>query len=314
MNNPLISIIVPVYKAEKYLDKCVQSIVNQTYKNLEIILVDDGSPDNCPQMCDEWAEKDGRIKVIHKENGGAAMARNAALDIASGDYIGFVDSDDYIDENMYKVLYNSLVKNSADISLCSYYTVDRTGKEVAVNFNFKSEIIDKYELISNNNSVCFGRVLWNCLFKSDLWNNMIFPDYKKHEDVAVLPYVFYRANVISFVPEALYYYVCVDGSIMNTGFSEKDLLLFDIIEKKLDFFKDDSHYADIFNSSMHTLRYFVLVNSKENSRQFKEFRKSAKKLFKRALREGVEMSFSARLSYIICFNNPNLYSRLINLL
>ena len=118
-NNPKISVIVPVYKVEKYLDKCVESIVNQTYKNLEIILVDDGSPDNCPAMCDEWAEKDERIRVIHKENGGLADARNAGMDIATGDYIGFVDSDDWIEPNMYEVLLKNALKYDADISTIS---------------------------------------------------------------------------------------------------------------------------------------------------------------------------------------------------
>ena len=99
MNKPLVSVIVPVYKVEDYLDKCVKSIVAQTYENLEIILVDDGSPDNCPSMCDSWAQKDSRIKVIHKENGGVSSARNSALDAAAGDYICFVDSDDFIEPN-----------------------------------------------------------------------------------------------------------------------------------------------------------------------------------------------------------------------
>ena len=117
-NNPKISVIVPVYKVEKYLDRCVESIVNQTYKNLEIILVDDGSPDNCPVMCDEWAEKDERIRVIHKENGGLADARNAGMNIATGDYIGFVDSDDWIEPNMYEVLLKNALKYDADISRC----------------------------------------------------------------------------------------------------------------------------------------------------------------------------------------------------
>ncbi|MGN1420914.1 MAG: glycosyltransferase family 2 protein [Eubacterium sp.] len=118
MNTPLISIIVPVYNAEKYLDRCVESIVNQTYKNLEIILVDDGSPDNCPAMCDEWAKKDSRIKAVHKENGGAASSRNAGLDIATGEYVGFVDSDDYIDLDMYEIMLNQIVENEADAARC----------------------------------------------------------------------------------------------------------------------------------------------------------------------------------------------------
>lgn len=97
MNDPLISVIVPVYKVEKYLDECVESIVNQTYRNLEIILVDDGSPDNCPQMCDDWAKRDARIRVIHKENGGLSSARNAGLDVCTGEYISFIDSDDWLE-------------------------------------------------------------------------------------------------------------------------------------------------------------------------------------------------------------------------
>ena len=104
MKKEKISIIVPIYNVEKYLDRCIESIVGQTYKNLEIILIDDGSPDNCPQMCDEWAKKDDRIKVVHKENGGVSLARNKGMDIATGTYIGFVDSDDYIDKNMYEKL------------------------------------------------------------------------------------------------------------------------------------------------------------------------------------------------------------------
>ena len=111
-----ISVVVPVYNVEEYLDQCVESLVGQTYKNLEVILVDDGSPDNCPAMCDEWAERDNRIKVIHKENGGVSSARNAALDIASGDYIGFVDSDDWIEPDMYEILIKNAKKYDADIS------------------------------------------------------------------------------------------------------------------------------------------------------------------------------------------------------
>ncbi len=116
---PLISVIVPVYKVEKYLDRCVESIVNQTYENLEIILVDDGSPDNCPEMCDAWAEKDNRIKVIHKENGGVSSARNAALDVAKGEYIGFVDSDDFLNNNYFTVLMQENTDNF-DIVACNF--------------------------------------------------------------------------------------------------------------------------------------------------------------------------------------------------
>lgn len=118
METKKISIIVPIYKVEQFIDKCIDSIVNQSYNNLEIILIDDGSPDRCPEICDEWAKKDSRIKVIHKENGGAASARNAGLEIATGDYIGFVDSDDWIDKDMYEFLIKQLPED-ADFIRCS---------------------------------------------------------------------------------------------------------------------------------------------------------------------------------------------------
>ena len=119
-NEPLISVIVPVYKAEPYLDRCVQSIVDQTYKNLEIILVDDGSPDNSQALCDAWAAKDSSIRVIHKENGGVASARNVGLDNAVGQYISFVDSDDWIDSTMIAILAENIERCGADISGCWY--------------------------------------------------------------------------------------------------------------------------------------------------------------------------------------------------
>ena len=114
----LISVIVPVYKVEKYLRECVDSILAQTYTNLEIILVDDGSPDNCGKICDEYAQNDSRIKVIHQENGGLSAARNAGLDIATGKYIGFVDSDDYAELNMFEELHKRIIENNADLSIC----------------------------------------------------------------------------------------------------------------------------------------------------------------------------------------------------
>lgn len=115
---PLISVIVPIYKVEQYLNRCVQSIVDQTYKNLEIILVDDGSPDNSPAMCDAWAEKDDRVQVVHKKNGGVSSARNAGLDAANGAYIGFVDGDDYIEPDMYAQLLQAIQKDSSDMAVC----------------------------------------------------------------------------------------------------------------------------------------------------------------------------------------------------
>ena len=176
MKDELITVIVPVYKVEKYLDRCVQSIVDQTYTNLEIILVDDGSPDNCPKMCDEWAKKDKRIKVIHKQNGGLSDARNAGLEKAKGKYVGFVDSDDYISPIMYEKLYKCIIDNQADMAMCGFSTVDEKGKVTYINelnlpncncnnianFYVNTEYTNKGDILETNNimgSVC------RCLYK-----------------------------------------------------------------------------------------------------------------------------------------------------
>ena len=123
----LISVVVPIYNVENYIKKCVDSILSQTYKNLEIILVDDGSPDNCPQICDEYAQKDNRIKVIHKENGGLSDARNAGIDISKGKFITFIDSDDYIEKDYVEVLYNSIKENASDMAIGSHKAIYDNG-------------------------------------------------------------------------------------------------------------------------------------------------------------------------------------------
>ena len=120
---PLITIVVPIYKVEQYLENCIQSIIKQTYTNLQIILVDDGSPDNCGKICDEYALKDKRIEVVHQSNAGVSEARNIGISKAKGEYIGFVDSDDYIDENMYEEMYELLKTREADVCICNMYTV-----------------------------------------------------------------------------------------------------------------------------------------------------------------------------------------------
>ena len=137
MEEGKISVIVPIYKVENYLNRCVESIRKQTYRNLEIILVDDGSPDACGEMCDRYAQEDSRIRVIHKENGGLSDARNAGIEVAAGEYIAFIDSDDWIDDKMYEVLYHTLLKYDADIAECSYRNLfgDSHIEEISEKFN-----------------------------------------------------------------------------------------------------------------------------------------------------------------------------------
>lgn len=140
----LLSIIVPVYKAEKHLDRCVESILSQTYGNIELVLVDDGSPDACPAMCDSWAKRDWRVRVIHKNNNGASSARNSGLDMASGEYIGFVDADDFIESDMYETLMRNALENNADRSGCGYFDSSRPNE-------FEAD--DKVTVLSDKNSI-----------------------------------------------------------------------------------------------------------------------------------------------------------------
>ena len=216
-----ISVIIPVYKVERYLDKCIESVVNQTHKNLEIILVDDGSPDNCPAMCDAWAKKDGRIKVIHKENGGLSDARNAGLDIATGEYIGFVDSDDTIVPQMYEELLLNLEKENADVSVCGYYDVNGLGYKTEKELQDENEymVLNKDEAL---NYLRFGARGWqmatvtNKLYKSVIWKDLRFEKGKLHEDEFAFNKIINRCKEFVFTKKQMYLYLRNDNGIMAT--------------------------------------------------------------------------------------------------
>ena len=196
-----ISVIIPVYKVEQYLDKCVESVVNQTYKNLEIILVDDGSPDNCPKMCDEWSTKDNRIKVIHKENGGASSARNKGLDECSGDYVYFCDSDDFIESSCIEKLVDKIQEN--DVVIMAYNIV--VGNEVKEK---------KYDEKKNQNELLaeiihewdFG-LLWNKLYKKEFIAFRFNEEFKIREDLLFNSEYFKNVKRIGVIGEPLYNYI-----------------------------------------------------------------------------------------------------------
>ena len=228
----LISVIIPIYNVEKYLDKCIQSIVDQTYKNLEIILVDDGSPDNCPKICDEWAGKDKRIKVIHKPNGGVSSARNFGLDAANGKYIGFVDADDIIDVTMYEKLYNSLELNNADISMCSYKHIYEDGAEINLIENNIQKVngvnIIKYFLttgtISKNNIIYTDNIMGSVcrtLIKKEVINDTRFSKLSIMEDLLFLINIIDKNIKIAVVNESLYKYLQRDSSAVHNFNSNK---------------------------------------------------------------------------------------------
>ena len=230
MYNMKISIIVPIYNVEKYLDKCIKSIVNQSFKNLEIILVDDGSPDNCPAICDEWAIKDSRIKVIHKENGGLSDARNAGLAVATGEYIAFVDSDDYIEADMYKKLLSVALNNKCDIVSCKLRMVYENDKNFVTKDDSEDLIIYSTEdamsaLIDDK----IRQVVRNKIYKADIIKNIPFDVGKYHEDEFWSYQAIGNATKIATIDYTGYNYLPRSGSIMGNGYSLKRL---DAVEAK----------------------------------------------------------------------------------
>jgi len=214
--NKKISVIVPVYNVEKYLNRCVDSILAQTYQNLEIILVDDGSPDNCPQICDDYGQKDLRIKVIHKENGGLSSARNAGLDIATGDYIGFVDSDDYVAPDMYSCLYNRIKGTETYIANCMYVRAFDSGETTPSRVPHHTDediatqdYLEELLLHVGDVSVC------SKLFPRVLIGDLRFIEGKLNEDLLFMIQLMRNIQGIKFVGSLGYYYYVREKSITS---------------------------------------------------------------------------------------------------
>lgn len=227
MTKPLISVIIPVYKVEKYLDKCIESVVNQIYKNLEIILVDDGSPDNCPTICDEWAKKDSRIVVIHKENGGLSSARNAGVAIAKGEWVGFVDSDDYIAPNMYEKMLFAAQKSGAELCVCGMKWINEDGSEYkdVMQSPIINEVLIKEQVFLKfcRDDYFYYVTSVNKLYKRELFERVTFPEGRLHEDEFTAHHFFNACEKIICVQDELYFYVQRQNSIMNSEYSIKRL-------------------------------------------------------------------------------------------
>lgn len=255
MKKELISVIIPVYNVKKYLKKCLESVVSQTYSNLEIILVDDGSTDGSEKICDEYAIQYNNVSVIHKKNGGLSSARNAGINVAKGKYIGFIDSDDFVDKRMYEILYKNLIKEQADISICNIYKfrdyneVDNTiEKEKIETF----EGIDIQKSLQNNYFVMV--VAWNKLYKKELFKKTRYPNGKIIEDAAIIHYLLDDSKKIVVSNLELYYYYQRDDSIMHNS-NEKLLDELDALYDRIKFY-EKKHYQcyDFYN---YTLKKYI---------------------------------------------------------
>lgn len=224
---PKISIIVPVYKVEKYLRKCIDSILSQTFEDFELILVDDGSPDKCGEICDEYARKDARIRVIHKENGGLSDARNKGIDEAKGEYIGFVDSDDYIADDMYETLYEDIIKGDAEVSVCGVYNCYNNVVKVECGHEYHAVVDNKEAVRMVLEGKFFSVPACNKLYKKSCFNNIKFPKGKTSEDAFIVPTILSYCKKVSVNTLPKYYYVHREDSITSAKFKNND---FDVIE------------------------------------------------------------------------------------
>lgn len=246
-----VSIIVPVYNVEKYIDRCMKSLMNQTLHEIEIILVDDGSPDSCPQMCDEYAKQDTRVKVIHKENAGLGYARNSGLEIATGEYVAFVDSDDYVDTQMFELLYNEASKNSLDIIYCGYNNILNGaivgGKSEEVKYKeYKNEQCQEVlkgmlgNSKGNKNIVKYEMSVWHGIYKMDVIqsNHICFCSEREFcsEDIIFHIDIICHCKKIAFIPNRLYNY-CLNPTSLTKSFRndriERHKILFDEIIRRI---------------------------------------------------------------------------------
>lgn len=216
----LISVIIPVYKVEKYLDKCIESVVNQAYRNLEIILVDDGSPDHCPAMCDAWAKKDNRIRVLHKKNGGLSDARNAGLAVATGELISFIDSDDWIEKSFFECLHQAMIETDADVAECATVYETEDGKLLRIRKEAPATLLERKEALCRlilEDGVY--QTVWNKLYRCEIVREVTFVSGKCNEDDFWTYQVFDRGKKLAIVEAPLYHYLQRGTSIIGAGYN-----------------------------------------------------------------------------------------------
>lgn len=230
-NQPLISVIIPVYNLENYIERCLDGVLAQTYKNLEILVVDDGSTDKSPAICDKYSTLDSRINVFHIDNGGAAHARNVALRKMKGDLLTFIDGDDFIDSTYIETLYNAMVNKNADISICKWIDIYEHTNPKALPQTY----IKTYDTFSGLEAllyqVDFDSAMWVKLYKASLFDGIYFPEGNLYEDLAIIYKIFERAKVISYTDYAGYFYMIRSTGTTLIKFKPKKMDLIDVIDE-----------------------------------------------------------------------------------
>ena len=292
---PKVSIVVPVYKVEKYLVRCVKSLSNQTLKDIEIILVDDGSPDNCGHMCDEFEKTDSRIKVVHKKNGGLSSARNAGLEVATGETVGFVDSDDDVELTMYEELYETLINNQVDFVMSDYLRIENEHVSYIKTTNLREGYFSKddikkeiYPQLIMGRNLDYGPLLsvWHCLYKREFLinNNLMFAnDVKWSEDNLFSSIVGYCANSFYYLKnKPLYHYYNNPGTI-TTSYKQGSWEVYSKMNDYLqDYFNEEKGYNFSEQLKLHLIYY--ACNSLNQVKNAKMSRSTKMELYARIMK------------------------------
>jgi len=283
----LISVIVPIYQVEDYLIECLDSIINQEYTNLEIILVDDGSKDKCPEICDDYELKDNRIKVIHKPNGGLSDARNAGLEIAKGKYICFVDSDDVLNKSFVSILYDNIKDTGADISICDFLSMKSMSEISDNNITNNFKLYTKEEILNEFYKKQSLRLVlaWNKLYKRKIWKNIRYPKGKVHEDEFVIHHILDNINKLVISDSKLYYYRQRENSITSV-YNKKRLNALEALEDRLEFYKKQTN-EKMYNNTLYNFFFSIRHHLKQMKgiEEFKDIENSLKKKYDQTYRD-----------------------------
>lgn len=289
-----ISIIVPVYQVEKYIGQCIESIINQTFKNFELILIDDGSKDKSGNICDEYAKRDKRIHVVHTENKGAASARNKGLDLATGEYIAFVDGDDYLAENMLDKLYKVITQENCDVVVCDFLNLHRNQKKDFILELSDRKVTGKEVLSHLKNQKNYGvwTIVWNKLYRKEILKDLRFPEGKYFEDEIFSDQLYLRCNKVQVISDVLYYHRVLETSTMNTQKIRNYLDLIDAFQLRINLYLENRLPDDeVYKVLIYMLEPYTkcakadfMGEDKERLKQAKRFiRKSSRILIKKRL-------------------------------
>lgn len=305
MEKEKISVLVPVYNAEKYLEKCIESILNQTYKNIEVIIVNDGSYDKSYDIIEKLKNKDSRIIAIHTENKGVSHARNVALDNAKGNFLTFVDSDDFIDEDYLDLLYKTLKKEDASISTCNCKLIDEANKESIKNFGINKNLVMNGEEATEN--LFYYHYMrhssWGKLYKKELFDNLRYVENKNYEDLGLTCKTFLKSNKVVYIPSGKYNYLLRKGSLIHRKANELDVkTVLDYLDEILDYINQNhkkiKKSAEFLVASQSLNLWYKIPNKKEYKKYLKRATNNIKKYRKQILKDDKVNKKSKTLFYL----------------